>query len=119
VEAEFGGVLKIEVDGMLGTEVGGTPKTEVDGTPKAEVDGMLKAEVDGWRGGKWSAILLASANFPRQKPEGTGGASTFSTSLSYAKLNVVAKNGASPDAIFLMCSISNLGSSLVKFSRRN
>ena len=92
-----------------------TGETQVE----AGVEGMLKMEVDGWRGREGSAALSTSADFPRLEPEGRGCANVFSTSLSYTKLNVLAKNGASPDAISRMCSMSDLGSFSVKFSWRN
>jgi len=81
---------------------------------EAGVEGMLKIEVDGWREREGSAALSTSADFPRPEPEGTGCVNILSTSLSYIKLNVVAKNGASPDAIIRMCPMSDLGSLSVK-----
>ena len=65
------------------------------------------------------AVTLVPLDPPKLKPEGTGRGDVFSTSLSNTKLSVVAKNGASLDAIFLMWSISNLGSFSVKFLWRN
>ena len=60
---------------------------------EVEVDGTLEVE---------SATLGTSIGFPRPEPEGLGFRNAFSTSLSYTKLSVVAKNGISPDAIFWM-----------------
>jgi len=86
---------------------------------EAEVGGTLEMGIDAWGRGQGSATLSTSADFPRLEPDGTGCVNALSTSLSYTKLNVVAKNGASPDAILWMCSMNNLESFSVKLSWRN
>ena len=100
--------------GVCGTEDG------VDGTLlRVGVGGAPGAEIGGWRGDRGSVTLFTLADCPRTEPEGTGCVNAFSTSLSYNKLNVVAKNGASLNAILWMCSMSNLESFSVKLSWRN
>ena len=95
-------------------------ENDVDGTLlRVGVGGAPGTEIGGWRGDRGSAALLTLADFPMPEPEGTGCVNAFSTSLSYTKLNVVAKNGASPNAIFWMCPMSNLESFSVKLSWRN
>lgn len=56
-----------------------------------------------------------TAGFPGPEPKLDCLGNAPPMSLSYTKLNVLGKHGASPDAILWMWSISGLGSSLVKY----
>ena len=61
----------------------------------------------------WSQI---SRDFPSLEPEVMGRGRTFLARVPITKLNVAGKNGASPDAILCMWSISGLGFCSVKVS---
>jgi hypothetical protein len=97
--------------GGVGTGATCNPKDEVK--PKVEVEATLGVEADAWRN-----EAGAAPNPLKPKPTGMCLANAFSTSLSYIKLSVVGKKGASPHAILWRWSISNLGSLSVNISWR-
>jgi len=96
-----------------------TPGVEDKGTLEVEDEGMLEVVVDAWGRGLGTTAFGTSVGFPTSEPEGMGCANIFSNRLSYTKLSVLAKNGASPDAILWTCSVSSFGSFPVKFLWRN
>ena len=62
---------------------------------------VMEAELDTWKGVKM-ATLCFPGTWEVPELEGASFGNDFSTSLSYIKLSVTGKNGASPDAALWM-----------------
>ena len=99
--------LKPEDEDWVGRD-GVAPVIGIRFEAKLEAEGIwvgtevaMEAELDTWKG-----VKMATLCFPGSRDvlelEGASFGNDFSTSLSYIKLSVTGKNGASPDAALWM-----------------